>query len=134
MTDYLEWLDEYSVGIPELDAEHRRLMELTNRVLHAVEAHDHPRGIAAVEEVIAVMVKHFDREEAWMRTSGFPGYEAHRAAHNEHVRRLMGFSLELKREAIDLVDVVEFLMTWLYDHIQHLDVEFAAHLKSPPTE
>ncbi len=69
----LEWRDAYTIGIEEVDHEHRELIGLIN-TLHALLEAD--RSAARVEEflgeVLSDISAHFALEEKVMRGDGCP--------------------------------------------------------------
>lgn len=82
----LEWSDELSVGIPEIDAEHQHFITLINELNKAIIAR------MALEEVIKRMraiqddaVAHFAHEEILFKEWGYPDAEAHAKKHAQAV-------------------------------------------------
>lgn len=78
----LHWRESFSLGIPAIDKDHRRLIDAVNR-LHLLDVlRGEPAAIAtALAEVLEHTQAHFRREEMLMRLAGYPGYEAHRQQH-----------------------------------------------------
>ena len=71
------WKDEYSVGIKSLDDDHRKLLNLINKLQTAV--HYQTGDIfekEALDEVVAYTKYHFEREEKLMEEAG--SYSAQR--------------------------------------------------------
>lgn len=89
----LTWNTSYESGIPQIDCEHRALVEAANRVLALLPRLASPATAAAaraeaIEATDALMLdarSHFDTEEAYLRAWQWPELEAHQA---EHVRLL----------------------------------------------
>ena len=84
----LDWRPEYELGIPSIDFEHRRLVELINQLhdsLERREAADPAARQAAVldflGEIYARISAHFALEEEIMRARRYDEYEAHKADH-----------------------------------------------------
>lgn len=78
----LAWKDEYEIGIPEVDHEHRALIKVINLL------GQHLDGRAGVPEICEVMdeihrliAAHFAMEEHAMRDMRYPEYAAHKADH-----------------------------------------------------
>lgn len=78
----IEWKKEFSVGVPDVDHEHRELIELINR-LHASLDRDNPP--ITVEEflgdIYAKISAHFALEEKIMRDHNYDEYQEHKADH-----------------------------------------------------
>lgn len=81
MTD-IEWSQELKLGVPAMDAEHRRLLALTNDFLKAAGADAPPERLGRIlGELIARTRIHFQAEETLLDRAGYPGLAGHRAAH-----------------------------------------------------
>jgi hemerythrin len=78
----VEWRDEFRVGIPEVDHEHRELIELIN-TLHAQTVQDGDRDavLQFLGEVNAKIGAHFALEEKIMRERGYDQLAEHKADH-----------------------------------------------------
>lgn len=126
----LEWDKSLSVDVPEIDQDHRRLLELFNRLGHAVED-GAPRTyvIAVLEELIACTAWHFKHEEYLMESYGYQGLPAHRAEHEDLIAS--GEALKARFVGQDtplsMMDL-EFLEHWLTAHIYGEDMAMGAFL------
>ncbi len=127
MAKFVEWSDVLSVGIEEIDAQHQVLVGLVNEMHEAI----HQRhGSGVVREVLTKLAEytkiHFAVEESLMRILGYPGYEEHKAQHEE----LIASMLELQRKvdsgktAIGF-ELMHFLKIWLTKHIMESDQQYA---------
>lgn len=131
----VEWHDYLSVGVEEIDHQHRLLFDSYNDFF---TAYQEGKGDAEVirlflflEEYVAT---HFADEERLQLRSGFPEFEKHRRQHRE----LTGTVAELK-ESIEnqgpnpnLVSSAGLLMTgWLIEHISVQDRAIGRFLMNP---
>lgn len=128
--------DTYGVGIREIDDQHRVLVDLINRVDGALQsgaAKQVQRDL--LDELIRFTEYHFFTEEHYMRRTGYPDEAPHREGHHHLVDALLqlkdDFTLRNKHDTRSLVD---FLSSWLMDHIVHSDKELAAYLRSRGVE
>jgi hemerythrin len=126
----LTWDKTLSVDVPEIDEDHRRLVDLYNILNHAVAEDDSPEYIAAVtDELIACTVWHFRHEERLMLRYGYEGLAEHRAEHED----LIASARELQQRLQDAGrsvsnQEVEFLERWLVGHIFGADMKLGAYL------
>jgi hemerythrin len=78
----LEWRDNFTIGIEEVDHEHHELIDLIND-LHAELGGD--RSGKRVEgffgEILSSISAHFALEEKLMRARHYDGFPAHKADH-----------------------------------------------------
>lgn len=127
---FLTWRDEYSVGIAELDKDHKRLLNLINQLQTA--AH-YQTSVEYEKEAFSELVDytkgHFQREEALMEHYDYPGLAAHREQHKEMIAKVNGLleAYEKDRDAT-IEGAINFLQTWLLKHINGTDKEYGGFL------
>jgi len=126
----LVWDHILSVGIDEIDEDHRRLVDLFNILNHSVTAEEDPAYLAAVlEELINCTVWHFSHEERLMIKYDYDGYAEHREEHQD----LIANARELQQKILAAGKVVatqdlEFLEHWLTEHILATDMKLGSYL------
>jgi hemerythrin len=76
----IKWRDEFSIGIPAVDHEHRELIDLIND-LHGASGSEPDDVAAFLGEVLTRISAHFALEETTMRAIGYDRYGAHKADH-----------------------------------------------------
>jgi len=127
MTKLVEWSDSLSVGIDEIDAQHRVLVNLVNEMHQAIEQ---GRGSEAVGAVLTRLGEytriHFAVEESLMRLLGYPDLERHKEEHAELMTRLQELRqrFESGSSALD-GDLMSLLKVWLTRHIMESDQQYA---------
>lgn len=127
---FIEWTDKNKVNIQEVDDQHQRLFDILNRLHDAVsQGKEQGEVFAILDELIDYTVYHFQTEEKLYVEHGFPGYEEHKAAHDE----LTGTAVELQgklREGSATIsfELLDFLHDWLMDHTLGLDQEMGPYL------
>jgi hemerythrin-like metal-binding protein len=88
----IEWRDEFSLGVPDIDHEHRELIDLVRRVFDCIaSAAPREETEALMGELYAAISGHFALEEDIMRRTGYAEYHEHKADHE----RLLDVLLEL---------------------------------------
>ncbi|WP_051512296.1 bacteriohemerythrin [Skermanella stibiiresistens] len=135
----VEWGVDLEFGIPRIDAEHRKLLELANRVYFSVKGGEDPKLLSrAFDELRAYASKHFADEEGFMTKIGFPEAEEHRDQHRMFISRLDALAEDYRQgAAIRGVDVVGLLGGWWQTHIKGFDgavARYAAARRSPIRE
>jgi len=137
MTSRIEWTDEFKLGLPVIDAEHRELLEVCNQFLDAVNNGQAVPELARIlENMILLTRAHFVAEERMLDRHGYPGLVVHKA---EHERLLIQAEALLARyrdaaqedEIRSLtMETASFLQTWLLDHIRTNDRPYQPFLRS----
>jgi hemerythrin-like metal-binding protein len=80
----IEWRDELQVGIPEVDDEHRALVDLINRLYAQLKAGQSPATIVDfLGELYASVARHFANEEEIMKSHEHVYLEEHAAEHKQ---------------------------------------------------
>ncbi len=123
-----QWSPRYSVGVAAMDAEHKRLVELTNGLYEAMSA-GKAGGImgAVIDDLVDYTRIHFKHEEELMQRHGFPKLAAHRQAHREFVSRVESLAADVRENKIGVaLRTGDFLKKWLAGHIQGMDREYSA--------
>lgn len=135
MTDrvFFEWSDAMSVGIPEIDAQHRELINLLNRLFISVVEHDKDKiTIEILDALIDYTKTHFALEEELMQRAGYDALEfaAHKGTHQCFVEKVGSAAqknlLEGKSVSFELI---HFLKNWLRHHIMDTDKRYSECLK-----
>ena len=126
----LQWDARYSVGIPAMDLQHRKLVELINILHDAMTGGKGNEVIGAVlDELVRYTKVHFSAEERLMRSGSYPELPAHR---DEHAL-LTKIALDLQQQhhagaAILSVKASHFLKDWLTHHILASDRDYGVVL------
>lgn len=120
------WNDSYSVGIKEIDQQHKKLVEMINQLIDA-------SGVSVRSETVSdtltgmtnYAMYHFQTEEDLMREYEYPQYDAHHLAHMGFIRK----TAEMAAAAIELeqtvpVELLSFLKDWLINHILKSDMQY----------
>lgn len=122
----VRWRPQLMLGIPELDADHHRLVDLVNQADAAVRSGAPRLRIGEVlVALLAYTKEHFAREEKVMRALDFPGYDAHKACHDELVDQLKTVAAHFVDGDTNAVgaETLKFLADWLVDHIIGEDLQ-----------
>ncbi len=124
------WSRVLSVGVEEIDEDHRKLVSIFNTLNHAVSQGESADYLAAVlEELINCTVWHFSHEERLMLKFRYEGAEEHKTEHRELIRSAR--ELQQKVLAADkpvAEEHLRFLERWLTEHILTDDMRLGSFL------
>ena len=125
------WSDEFSLNMPEIDAQHQVLIDLINQVWGATIASkpDAEKTIRIVEELEKYTLTHFTAEEVFMRKMNYLNFKPHKQAHDQFVARVSDEKKKIIAGQRMSLDIVHFLKDWLINHILVSDKEYAAQYK-----
>ena len=128
--DYVEWKDEYSVGIDSIDRQHKKLLNLINQLQTAV---DYSTGEEfereALDELVDYTKTHFTYEEGLMKDNDYPDFEPHKAQHEEMVAHVKETLSEYEKDQDTAMNnAAKFLRKWLINHINGTDKQYSKFL------
>lgn len=108
---HLVWQEGYECGDPTIDAEHRELFVLANKLIDAALPEQvKPAALrVALEEFLAHVQRHFADEEAILARLHYDRLDEHRRAHARLVRRALAMAAKLDAGELSLGTIVEFL-------------------------
>ena len=127
------WSEEYSIGIKEIDEQHRGFFEAAHRLYDRIL---NCEGEKAVEQSVEFLKdyanRHFQAEEAFMARHAYPQLEQHKKLHAEflEVLDMLVDDLALFGPSQHLADrALEISQDWLIHHIVDEDNQYAEYVK-----
>jgi len=126
----ISWDDSLSVGVEEIDQDHRRLVELFNLLSEAVENRESADYIdALLVELISCTEWHFRHEERLMIRHGYDGMEDHKDEHIDLVDNVRDLQRRFYEAHQTLTtDNISYLADWLTGHIVGVDMRMGYFL------
>jgi|SaaInl7_135m_RNA_FD_contig_81_300679_length_1523_multi_3_in_0_out_0_1 hemerythrin len=135
--DVLQWSDNFSVGHPEIDQQHKQLFSLFSTLSRGIEEGGPSFHMdQAFIQLCGYVKNHFRFEERLMKKANFPELAAHKKKHTKIKNKLQDFRKEFnktsgkKKDAIAL-DVAKFLQEWLQSHINGEDQKYSPYISKP---
>lgn len=126
-----KWTNDFSVNVETFDREHETIVKLLDRMNEAVRLGNEQEVAGEVlDELIRYASTHFANEEALMKEHGFPDYERHKAIHDDLAAQVSNYRGRYRRGAMNAVEVVQFLLNWLEDHVMTVDKLYGPFLAS----
>jgi len=126
----LTWSPMFSVGVKEIDDQHKKLIDLANRLNDGMAAGKGKEILDKIfQELVAYTVSHFATEERLMATHNYAETAAHKEAHKKLIETVA--ELKRKHDSGDNVltsQVMTFLRDWLTKHILNTDKAFGRAL------
>jgi hemerythrin len=118
-----EWKPSYSVKNLTIDTQHKRLIELINRLHEAMRTGSGKSEVGKVlTELVSYTNTHFAEEEKRMLACGYQGFAAHKQVHDAFVKQTREFLRQYQSGSITLShDVLKTLKDWLINHIEKMD-------------
>jgi len=118
----IEWSDELSVGNDHIDAQHKNIIRMINRLIESPEGNRRSKDVIdALTRLMKFMREHFRDEEALMKKNGYPHLEEHIKEHRHFAEKLMELFLVEDDEL--LRRTIPFLRDWLVGHLASQDMK-----------
>jgi hemerythrin len=128
----IDWSNDLSVNIQEIDKQHKVLIDLANKLHEAMRV---GQGKAALEQILAELIvytkTHFAYEESLFAQYGYPASALHKKEHDDLTAQVVETQQQYHSGKMVLsAEVLQFLKQWLTKHIQMTDKAYTAHFKS----
>lgn len=124
----ITWKDEYSVGIEQIDEEHKAFIGMINKAYDMADNFDDQKVFAQLaDDMRCYAWVHFATEEGLMIEHTYPNSQEHKAQHAEF------FEMAKNAESTLLIrptQTIKYLADWLKNHILITDKEFGEFLMS----
>jgi len=128
----ITWTEDYSVGYPEIDNQHKKLVDLINTLYSSFldgEAEEIIKNI--IIELIKYTDYHFKTEEKYFEKYNYSDAAEHITQHMAFVTKVTNFFNEYMKGSETLTyDVTKFLKDWLLSHINGSDKKYASEYQS----
>ena len=126
----IQWTPAMSVGMTELDDDHKQLINVINHL--AESAGDQSRAAVVRQCLMALRryaERHFAREEKVLTVCDFPGLDVQRSEHRDFIDRVRKVTQQFDAEPEGAASVVgdellNFVKNWLYHHILIEDMAY----------
>ncbi|MEI8377093.1 MAG: bacteriohemerythrin [bacterium] len=127
-----DWNDKYSVGVRELDSQHKVLVGLLNELYDAMNNGKSNEILGKIINKLVDYTKtHFATEERYMSTHGYPELASQKREHQMFTDKVIAFKNEFDSGKIALtVAITSFLKSWLSDHISGSDKKYGPFFNS----
>lgn len=122
------WDDKYSVNVSEIDNQHKKLVDLINKLHDAMKQ---GKSKEVLSEIISELINytdvHFKTEEKYFDKFNYPKSDAHKTLHKNFVNKVLDFKNKYESGNAALsIEIINFLKDWLINHINGSDKEYSS--------
>ena len=124
---FFDWDQEkYTVGIAEIDEQHKKLVKLLNQLFDAMQAGKGNDVLSRIlNDLVAYTKTHFAHEERMMQAANYPDFGPHKAEHEKLAQKAADLLAQFKSGKVTIsLEVGRFLKDWLNNHILGIDKKY----------
>lgn len=116
--------EKLRVSIPEIDEQHEEVFSLCRRIVDGLkgEALTSDELHKYLNDLVAMMTKHFALEEERLKERGSPHFGEHESEHAKCLEQLLAITMDSMKGLPDVQLLASYLDHWLVDHIVKFDV------------
>jgi hemerythrin len=144
MTNLVQWGDHMSVGVPEIDAQHKALFDLGTRIYENWRGGDSVKGLRPlVDKLSSLLPAHFAYEERRLVEADFADVDHHAAEHRGMLKEFA--DIHERFHAIDDGEharggsllapgwpIMQFVLGFTVGHVATSDMSYARTLAPKP--
>jgi len=129
----IEWQNEYTVGVKELDDQHRNLLKTINTLLEEQrDKYEAAKFSPALSSIIHYAYTHFATEERYLLQVHFPNLKQHVLEHIDFIMKTAGLALRIENSSGDelRIELLRYLKEWYSYHVLGTDRHYIPFLAS----
>ena len=130
----IEWNEKLATGNSNIDNQHKELFRRFDTLLAACNQRKGKEEVHNLLLFLGDYVKtHFSMEETLQKKHNYPHYSAHKKEHDGFILDLQKLEVQLQLEGASFPLVIQTnqtIVNWLIKHINVMDKEMAAYLRS----
>jgi len=126
---FMEWTPELSVGVQEIDDQHKKLIEIVNRAHEVNLTEEKEKGGDILSELIEFVRVHFTTEEKYFEKCKYPGAEEHIAEHVKLTQKVLEFKTKYDAGECNCEEFLNFLKVWLVEHLKTMDQKYVENFR-----
>ena len=120
------WTEDFSVGVVRLDDQHKRLIQMINRLIAEPQTTTESETVSdLLSDMTNYAQKHFATEEELMRQHNYPRLEEQITEHRAFQKKTVDFcSATMLDVKIVPETMLHYLSDWLVHHILKIDMAY----------
>jgi hemerythrin-like metal-binding protein len=127
----MSWKERYSVGVEEIDRQHRGLLDIINQIANSFEKKDEWQSTSAIlDSLIHYAYNHFATEERYMVEAEYPELSWHIGLHIAFMRKIFLMSEEYRQQGLALQkEMLSYLASWFSSHVLEIDRKYMSYME-----
>jgi hemerythrin len=127
---FVEWSDKFSVGITSIDNQHKKLVEIVNKLHTAMLAGKGNEILGGIfNELVKYTSEHFATEEMYFKVHKYSQEAIHKKEHEDLVKQALELQKKFAAGGTGVtMSTATFLKDWLGKHILNSDKAYSEFL------
>jgi hemerythrin len=133
----IKWSNKYSVGIASIDAQHKQLIDMINSLNSAMAKGEANMMISEILSELSEYTRyHFRYEEELFESFDYPQTASHKKKHAQLIDQVSSLKERFESDQTGSIglEIIQFLKSWLTQHIMKSDKDYADFLLSKGVE
>ncbi len=126
----IEWQQGLVTGIDTIDAQHKQIITLINRLDVSVDKQDREEVSEILNGLHDYIHTHFVYEEQLLEESNYKFTESHIRGHRRFAERLNSLTRRFEAGGYVSRELLNFLERWLIGHIAHEDKNYVPTVRT----
>jgi hemerythrin len=128
---YMKWEPAFNLGIPEVDNQHKKIIDFINALNQAfIDNVTNDKIGNILDDMSDYASKHFKTEEELFEKTNFPLMKEHKTQHEYFVKKVEDFKKSFYQGQPITFRLMKFLRSWWTNHILDSDREYVEIIKS----
>lgn len=128
MAEEIKWTPDLSVGIGEIDTQHREFISIMQQLAGNIQEYDDIKIDVTISFLEEYAIKHFNLEQTYMMVYSYPGMQEHINAHEEFKDEIAGLRKKSSSKKITADHINTELKNYFFNHIKTIDMQLATFL------
>lgn len=126
------WEPALSVGNPELDRQHRRLLELARQAVEIAESGSDLRETfhRILNDITDLAFQHFAAEEEVLARNACPTFPEHKAEHDAYLEQLTRVLYQGTTGVDDRLALARLMRDFTSHHLRETDIESKSYMRA----
>ena len=123
--------DRLSIGNPDIDKDHKKLLEIYNDLVDLIELKKSREEFAKIlTRMTDYSLEHFKKEEKYMEYLSYPKFKEHKDFHKSYIYSVAMYNVDLLgANPPDPEQIIGFLKKWWIHHILQVDLQYETFKK-----
>jgi len=134
MKKLLAWNPEFEIGIPVLDIQHHKFIDMVSEVQSAILTASKDQLVRFFSFIYDYIINHFKIEELLMIECRYPEIDEHIEEHQEFREKIDYFYENFKKNNTQfiIVNIVDYMKDWIIGHLLSSDKALGEWYKANP--